>query len=71
MQPPIKDLSEEDKEHRVPVFPGGDADPDQTLERFELYMEATQMAFRLNRRINPTTDARLNKKGRNSAKCFW
>ena len=32
-----------------------DADPELTLETFELYLEAIQKAFRLNRRVNPTT----------------
>ena len=36
-----------------------DADPEQTLEQFELYVEAMQMAFGLNRRINPTTGAKM------------
>ena len=31
------------------------ADPEQTLESFELYLEAIQKAFRLNRRVNPAT----------------
>ena len=37
-----------------------DADPEQTLERFELYLEAIQKAFRLNRRVNPTTGAKVD-----------
>ena len=37
------------------VFTVKDADPEQTLERFEEYVEAMQMAFSLNRRVNPTT----------------
>ena len=40
------------------VFTVKDADPEQTLERFELYVEAMQMAFSLNRRINPKTGAK-------------
>ena len=39
------------------VFTVKDADPEQTLETFELYVESMQMAFGLNRRINPTTGA--------------
>ena len=41
------------------VFTVKDADPEQTLERFELYVEAMQMAFGLNRRFNPTTGAKV------------
>ena len=37
------------------VFPVKDADPKQTLER---YLEAIEKAFRLNRRVNPTTGAK-------------
>ena len=37
------------------VFTVKDADPEQTLERFEEYVEAMQMAFSLNRRVNPKT----------------
>ena len=40
------------------VFSVKDADPEQTLGRFEQYVESMQMAFGLNRRINPTTGAR-------------
>ena len=36
-----------------------EADPEQTLERFELYLEAMQKVFRLNRRVNPTTGAKV------------
>ena len=36
-----------------------DADPEQTLERFERYVKAMQMAFGLNRRINPTSGAKM------------
>ena len=36
-----------------------DADPEQTLESFELYLEAMQKAFRLNRRVNPTTGSKV------------
>ena len=36
-----------------------DADPEQTLEGFEEYVEAMQMAFSLNRRVNPTTGAKV------------
>ena len=36
-----------------------DADPEQTLERFELYLEAIRKAFRLNRRVNPTTGLKV------------
>ena len=41
------------------VFSVKDADPEQTLERFELYVEAMQMAFSLNRRVNPTTGGKV------------
>ena len=34
-----------------------DAVPEETLERFELYLEAMQRAFRLNRRVNHTARA--------------
>ena len=34
-------------------------DPEQTLERFELYLEAMQKVFRLNRRVNPTTGGKV------------
>ena len=36
-----------------------DADPEQTLERFELYLDAMVKAFRLNRRVNPTTGEKV------------
>ena len=36
-----------------------EADLEQTLERFELYLEAMQKVFRLNRRVNPTTGAKV------------
>ena len=36
-----------------------DADPEQTLESFERYLEAMQKAFRLNRRVNPTTGTKV------------
>ena len=36
-----------------------DADPEQTLERFQLYLEAISKAFRLNRRVNPTTGLKV------------
>ena len=42
------------------VFTVRDADPEQTLERFEQYVESMQMAFGLNRRINPTTGAKMD-----------
>ena len=41
------------------VFKVKDADPEQTLESFELYLEAMQKAFRLNRRVNPTTGSKV------------
>ena len=41
------------------LFKVKDADPEQTLERFELYLEAMQKAFRLNRRVDPTTGAKV------------
>ena len=41
------------------VFKVKDADPEETLERFELYLEAMQKAFRLNRRVNPTTGTKV------------
>ena len=41
------------------VFTVKDADPEQTLERFEEYVEAMQMAFSLNRRVNPKTGAKV------------
>ena len=41
------------------LFKVKDADPEQTLERFELYLEAMQKAFRLNRRVNPTTGEKV------------
>ena len=42
------------------VFTVKDADPEETLERFELYLEAMLKAFRLNRRVDPTTGAKVN-----------
>ena len=36
-----------------------EADLEQTLERFKLYLEAMQKVFRLNRRVNPTTGAKV------------
>ena len=36
-----------------------EADPEQTLERFELYLEAMKKVFRLNRRVDPTTGAKV------------
>ena len=36
-----------------------DADPEQTLERFELYLESMRKAFRLNRRVDPTTGSKV------------
>ena len=42
------------------VFTVRDANPEQTLERFEQYVESMQMAFGLNRRINPTTGAKMD-----------
>ena len=41
------------------VFTVKDADPEETLERFELYLEAMKKAFRLNRRVHPTTGAKV------------
>ena len=41
------------------IFAVKDADPEQTLERFELYLESMQKAFRLNRRVNPTTGTKV------------
>ena len=41
------------------VFTVKDADPEETLERFEQYVKAMQMAFGLNRRVDPTTGARV------------
>ena len=37
------------------AFKVKDANLEQTLERFEQYVEAMQMAFSVNRRVNPTT----------------
>ena len=42
------------------VFTVKDADPEETLERFELYLESMLKAFRLNRRVDPTTGAKVN-----------
>ena len=41
------------------VFAVKDADPEQTLERFEEYVEAIEMAFSLNRRVDPKTGAKV------------
>ena len=41
------------------VFTVKDADPEQTLERFERYLEAMKKAFRLNRRVNPNTGEKV------------
>ena len=41
------------------VFKVKDADPEETLERFELYLEAIEKVFRLNRRVNPTTGTKV------------
>ena len=63
MNHPDKDLKEEvnDKfqfQFSPEEFKVNDSDPEQTLERFELYLEGMQKAFRLNRRVNPTTGAK-------------
>ena len=42
------------------LFTVKDADPEQTLERFEQYVEAMQMAFSLNRRVNPKTGDKVD-----------
>ena len=34
-------------------------DPEQILERFKMYVELMNKVFSLNRRINPTTGARV------------
>ena len=41
------------------VFTVKDADPEQTLEMFEEYVESMQMAISLNRRVDPTTGAKV------------
>ena len=41
------------------AFRTRDADPEGTLELFERYCESMTRAFRLNRRTNPTTGARV------------
>ena len=41
------------------VFTVKDADPEETLERFEQYVKAMRMAFGLNSRVDPTTDAKV------------
>ena len=41
------------------AFRTRDADPEGTLELFERYCESMSRAFRLNRRTNPTTGARV------------
>ena len=41
------------------VFTVKNANPEQTLERVEEYVEAMQMAFSLNRRVNPTIGAKV------------
>ena len=38
----------------------GDAEPEQTLERFEKYLVGMERVFRLNRRAHPVTGARID-----------
>ena len=40
-------------------FKAKDADPEATLERFNDYVEKMEMVFMLARRINPTTNAKV------------
>ena len=42
------------------VFTVEDVDSEQTLKRFELYLEAMHKAFRLYRRVNPTTGSKVD-----------
>ena len=41
------------------VFTVKDADPEETLERFEQYVKAMQMAFGHNRRVDPKTGVKV------------
>ena len=41
------------------AFKVKDANSEQTLERFEQYVEAMRMAFSVNRRVNPTTRGKV------------
>ena len=40
-------------------FKGKDAEPEETLERFNDYMKTMEMVFSLSKRINPATGSEI------------